>query len=321
MTTTASKIALLACVSVLAASAQAQSSVTLSGSLDIGVFKGYQGGTQVGGISRSMFAFSGVEDLGGGLSATFKLASRFKLQDGQIEDPKSYFGAESTVGLKGSFGHVRLGRAMTALWQNDWHFDPWYNYDGIASPAWYLWHGNSAADPNYSSDGVSFSRLNNGIYYEAPTIGGFTGYVSAGLQKQVDDKHRSLSVALRYAYDQLSLLAAMERTPEDKRVTFVAAKYAMGPWQVMAAYDHEKLPQGDKNRSYTLSGQYTVGSMSYKLGYGRQQDYKANFFGASAVHAFSKRTNVYLSVGNQGKNLWGRDSSKTAYGVGLAHSF
>lgn len=318
---TTSFLAVVGTLACAAGTAQAQSNVTLSGTLDVGVYRGYDDATHLGGISRSNIALSGSEDLGRGLAAIFKLSSRFKLNNGQFEDPKTMWSGESTVGLKGAFGTVRFGRALTAVWQNDWSFDPWYNYDSIASPAWWLWHGNSPADPNVSSTGASFSRLNNGIFYTSPTVGGLSVDVSGGVERQTADKNHSLSMALKYGNGPVSLMAATEHTPDNNRFNFFAGKYSFGSLAVMGAYDHEVLPTGARNRSYTLGGQYVVGAMTFNLGYGRQLDYRANFFGGSAIYALSKRTNLYVSLGNQGRNFWGAADSKTAVGVGMNHSF
>lgn len=313
---TAAMTAALAC-----GASFAQSNVTLSGTLDVGVYLGYDETTKVGGISRSNFAFSGTEDLGGGNAVTFKLSARFNMDTGTQEDSKTIWTGESTVGVKGPYGHVRLGRALTAMWQNDWAFDPWYNYDSIASPAWWLWHGNSAADANVSATDASFARLNNGVFYESPKMDGFSVHASLGMEKNVADKNRNVSLAVTYGNGPLNVMASHEKTTEALKVNFVAASYAVGPVTLMGAYDSEKLASGDKNRSVTTSLSYTTGAITLNAGYGRQLDYDANFVGLGVIYALSKRTKAYASVGNQGKGLWGRTSSQYAYGAGINHSF
>ena len=315
------RLATLAALATLSLPLHAQSSVTLSGTLDVGIFHGDDDATRVGGISRSHFALTGTEDLGGGLAATLNLTSRFHIDTGTLDDSKALFGGESTVGLKGAFGHVRFGRALTSLRQEDWHFDPWYNYDTIASPAWWLWHASAAADPNFSATGVSFARLNNGVFYDSPSFGGVTTHLSYGVERLDGDKTHSVSGALLYNNGPIALMASMERTPVDNRVVFLAGKYATGPLELMAAYDRETLANGILNRSYTVAAKYAMGVWTLSIGYGRQQDYQANFFGVGAMYAFSKRTNVYLSAGNKGKNLWGRTNNRTAFGMGINHTF
>src|SRR5690606_40670955 len=62
-------------------------------------------------------SFSGSEDLGGGLAATFRLSHRFDVETGGVESGgKPFWHDEATVGLKGDFGRIRLGRALSAIW-------------------------------------------------------------------------------------------------------------------------------------------------------------------------------------------------------------
>src|SRR5690606_10817507 len=122
--------------------ALAQSSVHVNGLLDAGFFRSFDKTNQIGTIQRSYLAFSGTEDLGGGLKATFRLSTGFTVEHGSSADaainPPWY--VESAVGLLGRWRHVRLGRALSAMWAHEWEFDPWSNSNRIASPSWYLFH-------------------------------------------------------------------------------------------------------------------------------------------------------------------------------------
>lgn len=305
----------------------AEDSYKFSGTLDLGVYKDFDGKQKTGSISRSNVAFDGLKDFGNGMAGTVKLNTRFFLRNPNTrenlvnEDPKYLFAGEATVGLKGDFGHVRVGRALTALWQNDWAYDAWYNYDSIASPAWWLWHGNSAADPNASAKNASFARLNNGVFYASPKLGGFSVDASLGLKKQSADKNNSVSVALKYAQGDFGGMLAHEKTPVGNSVTFVGAKYKLGALSLMGAYDHEKLAAGGKNRSATVSAQWVDGKLSYMAGYGRQLDYHANFYSLGAAYAFKPSTSFYVSYGSQAKGFWGRTDKADAIGVGVNYSF
>ena len=77
------RFAVVAATTLLALpAAQAQSNVSISGTIDIGVFKDADKKWNVGPISRSNLKFSGSEDLGGGLAATFALSHRFNADTG-----------------------------------------------------------------------------------------------------------------------------------------------------------------------------------------------------------------------------------------------
>ena len=302
-------------------------SYKVSGTLDIGVYRDYDGTTKTGSMSRSNVAFDGLKDLGNGLAGTVKLNARFFWRNPNTreflvnEDSKYLFAGEATAGLKGDFGHVRVGRALTALWQNDWAYDAWYNFDQIASPAWYLWHGNGPADPNASAKSASFSRLNNGLFYASPKLGNFSVDASAGLKEQTGDKNTSLSLALKYADGNFNGMFAKEKNPAGNVVNFLAANYKLGALTLMGAYDHEKLVDGTRNRSTTVSAILVDGKLSYMAGLGRQLDYKANFYGLGVSYAYRPDTKIYASYGNKGNGLWGSTQNDNAFGLGVNYSF
>jgi hypothetical protein len=80
---------------------------------------------------------SGKEDLGGGLSATFRLSTRYEPDTGATYGPgRPFWFDESTVGLKGNFGSLQMGRRVDAIYISSYQFDPWINCDRLVSPAW-----------------------------------------------------------------------------------------------------------------------------------------------------------------------------------------
>ncbi len=162
----------------------AQSTVNISGLIDAGVYRGFDKVNHVGTIQRSNLAFSGSEDLGGGLAATFKLSTRFEMGAGQLQGAgsKPFWQGESTVGLKGGWSSVRLGRALDAVWANDWAYDPWGNFDRIALPAWQYWHYNYASNRTSNNGSPEYGRLANGVFYESPSVGGFTAHLSGSFE-------------------------------------------------------------------------------------------------------------------------------------------
>ncbi len=318
--------ALMAGLLVTAAPVGAQESqVRISGFLDAGVFRGFDGVNQLGTIQRSNLAFSGAEDLGGGLKATFRLSTRFDMGDGLSEDAgrKPFWHDESTVGLEGGFGKVRMGRALSALWAQDWQFDPWANNNRVASPAWYYWHPLTPTDRVSNNGSAEYGRVNNGIFYDSPTMGGFTLHLSGSTERTDAPGRdgRGYSASLNYAQDALSGMLAYERNGSGDRAAFVAGKYHFGKLAVMAAYDDSRMAEhGDKSRAATLGATYQINAVTLKAGYGRQRynDDTNQFVALGADYAFSKRTTLYASLGHQ-RYEW--QGSKTAFGVGMSHAF
>jgi predicted porin len=322
------QVALGMALALTGAAHAAQDSYKVSGTLDLGYYSDYDDKTKLGSISRSNVAFDGLKDLGNGMAGTVKLNARVFLRNPNTkenlvnEDPKYMFAGEATGGLKADFGHVRVGRALTAMRQNDWAYDAWYYYDQIASPAWQLWHYNSAADPNASAKNASFARLNNGVFYASPKFGGgFSVDASVGLQKETADKNNSTSVALKYEQGDFNGMLASERAPDGAKVSFVGAKYKLGIVSLMGAYNQVALTTGKTDRTSTLSAQLVDGKLTYSAGFGRQLRDEANFYSLGASYAYMANTRLYVSYGRKEKGFWGSTASKDSIGVGVNYSF
>ena len=115
------KKTLLALAAIAASSAAfAQSSVTLYGVVDASVesVKGNNTVTRVSSdnLASSRIAFKGVEDLGGGLKATFLLDAAVAVDTGAAGS--TLFGRSAYVGLTGGFGTLRAGRPVNTLYGN-----------------------------------------------------------------------------------------------------------------------------------------------------------------------------------------------------------
>jgi len=314
-----------AIAAVAAMPARAQSGVTVGGLLDLGVFRGFDGVTQVGTVQRSNLAFSGYEDLGGGVQAIFRLSTRMELDTGAGEGAgaKPFWHDESTVGLRGPWGTVRVGRAMTAMWANDWKFDPWANFNRIASPAWYLWHPLTPSDPYADNGSDEYGRIDSGIFYDSPTVAGFTVRLSGSPEHRRDPGASGLpySAVLEYGQDKVAAMAAFERNSRGDKDTFVAGKYTVGAAAVMAAWDDSRTFDGSgRARAVTVDATYRIGAATLKAGWGRQRlNADLNrFTSLGADYALSRRTTLYVSVGRKADN---RADARTSFGTGLAHAF
>ena len=137
----------LIALAVLAASgaAMAQSSVTLYGVADAAVtyVNGLDNwtGLNSGANKTSRLGFRGVEDLGGGLKANFVLEGGFNLdagdgKSGGATDSGFQFKRQSTVGLAGNFGEVRLGRELTAAYNATARYDVFGSVGIARSQLW-----------------------------------------------------------------------------------------------------------------------------------------------------------------------------------------
>lgn len=171
----------------LAASAHAQSSLTIFGGMDIGFSRGTgsvssKSALTSGNNYTSRIGFRGNEDLGSGNYAGFYLEAQLNGDTGtgvasNTNNQASgaalaginggqgvVFHRGSYVNLGGGWGEVRLGRDYTAHYRNRTDFDPFTNV-GVG---WSQAQAGSIA-------GLTAVRASNEISYLTPAMGGFFG--------------------------------------------------------------------------------------------------------------------------------------------------
>jgi predicted porin len=325
---------------VLAAPSRS-SGVSLYGLVDAGIHDSNRGPAQLGTIQRSYIGVRGEEDLGGGLAATFHLQHRFDVDTGLTEasGARPFFYGESTVGLRGGFGALRFGRALTPMWAHDWAFDPWANFDRIASPAWQIFHPSYRTEPHHNGPIGDYSRLNNGIFYDSPTFGGLAVHAAVGVEKDTTpdanglrDSKRALGASLNYERGPFAAMLAGERNSADDRTWFAGASWRLGATTVMGSYSQTSLSDeslaflGDtsaRRRAVTLGLTHVSGANTWKLGWGRDfEGYgtagATHHVGFGVGHALSKRTTVYADLGLADPANAPR---ATRWGVGISHAF
>jgi predicted porin len=297
------------------AAAHAQSNVTVSGHLSLGIMKKTGGPTQLGTIERSNLAFSGTEDLGGGLAATFRLSHRFDMDTGTVEASdtiRPFWKGESTVGLKGAFGAIRFGRALTPLWAQTWNPDPWYGFNRIASQQWWLLAPDYLSDPLAGQGpggglGGDYSRAGNSVFYDSPPIGGFHTHVSFAVEKRPgSDLSRNGGAILKYTQGPVDAFVGFEQNSQKDKVYYVGAAYQIDKLGLGAWYSHVKLnPSGavygpawtnwvaasnptTKRTAAALNASYSLGSGTVRAGWGKDFQGSTSFFnyvGASFTNA------------------------------------
>jgi predicted porin len=167
------KILATAAFATIAACAHAQTSVTLYGALDtsIAYFSNEHGAhgsgntvqLSAGNLSPNLWGLKGSEDLGGGLSAIFKLESGFNIDNGNLGQGQRIFGRTAMVGLNSkNMGSVTLGRQYDPLIDL---LQPLTNDDTF---------GSTFATPGDIDNYDNSFRTNNSIKYTSPSFAGFT---------------------------------------------------------------------------------------------------------------------------------------------------
>jgi predicted porin len=187
--------------------AYAQSSVTLYGIIDDGLtYSNNQGGHSAfqmsGSISQgNRWGIQGIEDLGGGNSAIFKLENGFNVNNGAFSQGGREFGRPAYIGLSSKqYGTVTFGRQDEEIG----------DYVGALSANAQLPGGILFPHPgDLDNNGIDF-RLNNAVKYVSPVIGGFTavGTYSFGGTPGAFALQSAKSFALQYQQGSLTLASA-----------------------------------------------------------------------------------------------------------------
>lgn len=172
------KIIALAVAGLMSGAAFAQSNVTISGSIFMGLDSNTSNVTAANGtVSRvtdhsSNLNFSGSEDLGGGMKAVFQIDSRPNFdQTGGL-----WAGGNTHVGLTGNWGAVRMGK-------QDLHYNELAGGLGamrVRSLQSLIGHGIMS-----EVNGVGIAarnRSNNVVWYTSPTMSGFTAQLAVSTQ-------------------------------------------------------------------------------------------------------------------------------------------
>ena len=352
------KKTVLALAAIAASSAAfAQSSVTLSGVVDASVesVKGDHSVTRVSSdnLASSRIVFKGVEDLGGGLKATFLLDSSLKTDTGAA-DSSRFFGRSAYVGLTGGFGEVRLGRQDSLI--------------GGQTAAAIGTQGYDEAVIAQTLGGVAYRRIDNAVTYFAPAfVPGLTlaaqystavGVNATNAENAYgNNTDRAYGFLANYANGPisggLSYIQVNTDAAGDIENTgwFVYGAYDFGAAKLTAYFNQDDQDGAkDDRRTFGLRVAVPVAqAVTVSAGYARVEganassttfnakgtkDDTASILTLKAQYDLSKRTALYalysqvyndnntaLKVGGSNGVTTGLDKSSRGLAVGVRHSF
>jgi predicted porin len=328
----------------ISATAQAQSSVTLYGVVDLGLnyqtitpgsnFPGASGrgqfGLASGQQSGSRWGIRGIEDLGNGTSVNFVYESAVNVANGESNG----FTRQSTLGLANkTYGSVDLGRRTTPTTSAFAGIDPFGQSFGTASLD--------------TSMGTSFMRLSNMVMYTSPSFSGVTGSVGYSFDIGTDqvygtgaaesfgtsNKNRAVSAALRYAngpataafgYDQVMPANVPGQASANVKAWILGGTYDFKVVKLHAAYGQtiDGIIEGsDTLSNANLSGgdTNTQGGVLFVPGA------RTNSWMVGASAPVGAATSVFGSVqqqlpGGAFKDL-ASTAAQTAASVGATYSF
>ena len=303
--------------------AHAQSSVTLYGIADAGIFKdkGQSADMRSGGLNSSRLGFKGTEDLGGGLAAVFGLEAGLTIDNGTAGGVS--FNRQSYVGFAGGFGEVTFGKM-------------WTSYDDIEAGAHSLFGGLDFA-PEYAvmlSGRDYIGNPNNGFKYTTPSFGAFSGAVSYSLDESAATKANVTAFHLKYADGPIyaGLAYQDEGDTADIKYTRINGSYDFGAAQLLLTYGRVKESAGAANEysigvnvplSPALAVSAAYATHKPNAGYSTNPDGERKGFGIGATYMLSKRTTAYAAYTTADtENAAGATTAETRlFGVGIRHSF
>jgi predicted porin len=321
----------VAALATLAVSAQAQSSVTLYGNLDVAVSYTKNDGFVDGSVTRvdssilteSFFGLKGQEDLGGGLKAVFKLESFVNVDTGAAGEG-NFWGKNAYVGLAGDFGTVKLGNQESLFKTAQAAYNPF---------------GTSMLSPVQTLTGLfSVSALdltgswNNSIGYESNNLGGLTFGVQHSARENSTGAYNggATAASVNYSAGALGLSAVYgdvrsttnATVAERNRTWLLGASYDFGVVKGFAQYGQDKLESiDDKIKVWQIGAIVPVtaaGGVHASYGQAKLDDTKAKQFSLAYHHSLSKRTSAYAGLAVIDAD---KDENQTTVAVGVRHAF
>jgi predicted porin len=343
-------IAAFSLLAAAAASASAQSTVTLFGVVDVAGRYVKNGDNSLrslssNGLNTSRLGVRGVEDLGDGLKASFWLETGLNPDTGTTSDTTRFWNRRSTVSLEGSFGEIRLGRDFTPTYTGYADYDA-FGTNGVASADKFATSFGTVVDTNTRSD-------NEVSYFTPGKLGGFRAQLSYAPGENVAGK-KYIGGRAGYGAGPLDVSVSYGQTTvvpnargDDKyKFGSVAGSYDFGVVKLLGYYSQAKYADL-KLGVINVGAQVPVGLGTIRVSYIHANASGRNAAGASTdgndsnqlalgyVHDLSKRTALYGTVARVNNKAGaafavagtpalpspnnGRDS--TGFEVGMRHRF
>jgi len=335
----------LVAVAALAAVTGAMAEVTISGFVDkaVNITTYNNGGTSstakgvgANAIGQDQITFSSTEDLGDGMSAYVNISVAPTVTTAALA------GDIGQIGLKGSFGNIRIGSDYSTLWYTNNMADASGWGSGAGQVHNVITQGNPTTNvviytlPSFVSGlNVTLASRLNGLgtgvgnafaYLANYSAGGFSVQYAAG------------TVAVPGAYYISSGLGGQtavsggtyESATGDLTGNSTAVTYDFGMAKLHAGYATARNT-GDTDQSsnsYTYGVSAPIGGFSVGLAFS-QATYNSNAntsglkesgYRVLAKYPLSKRTSLYLQNGKADQST-GTTRSTATTGFGVTHSF
>ncbi|MDE1179203.1 porin [Paraburkholderia sp.] len=322
-------IAATCVLSLASATAAAQSTVTLFGSIDNGLtyvnnYGGHSLMKMQDGINKSnSLGFLGSEDLGGGMRAFFKLENGFSANTGALGQGGLMFGKQAYVGLGDkAIGEVTMGRQ--------------YDYTVLLERYLPCLNCGLFGVQNADLDRVSGERLNNAVQFTSATVAGFKAGAMYAFGQNAGTSStnlgRAISANLQYAYGGFSagvVLTDIDKAPvfagltgaatvlgrtvtptttlivDNQRILGAGATYVFGAWSAAALYTNTHLKLAGRaatDQVLHVGGDWHVRPdfvLAGKVSFDRFESSRWYTLTAGVDYLLSRRTDIYIDIDAQ----------------------
>jgi predicted porin len=316
----------LIAIAVLAATSSAafaQSNVTIYGILDAGIVSERGGAAgnvskvTSGAASASRIGFKGTEDLGGGLSAIFKLETGAKIDDGTLDATNTIFNREAYVGLSSkTAGSLTLGRQYT----------PYYETLRDVGDPFAMGYAGTAK--NLFPVASYMTRNSNAVVYKTPNLNGFTGAVSYSLGETQGDAtaQRQIGASLGYNNGPLNVAVAYNSKNNDTATVkttgmghngLIAANYDFKVVKVFGAYSKDK---GTGSAPINGAASATATTNAFGYTFAQTADSADALLGLTAPVGDTAGTVMASYIRKNDKEVANRDADQWAIGYSYALS-
>ena len=309
----------LIALAVLAASgvAMAQSSVTMYGVADLGLVKSSGISAQMSGNGimnngSSRLGVRGVEDLGGGLKASFNFEQGINGESGATDAVT--FQRAANIALSGGFGRFQMGRTLTPSFFGvaNWELTGTANYSVVGNQFGFGGHG---------------ARDNSVFQYTTPNMGGFNatlGYI----MKPDNANNAKYDLNAIYRNGPMVVALTYNKTNGASGNTTLGGAYDFGMVKLAGSVQNTHVGgvSGVKQNGFTIGATVPVGAFALTLDIARNTSAKDTDFLLEGKYALSKRTFAYAAYykdGDKNGALPGgfNTGAKNHLGLGVRHNF
>jgi len=264
--------------------------------------------------ATSALGFKGKEDLGGGMTAFFKVETDVNMDD-STNASSSLNLRNAYVGLKGGMGSLKLGTVTTNYKSTGAKVDPLWRTPvegrGLINTQSAMYHGGKADDRgrltnaiklasskmggmqvvfNYGANGSDTNAMGIGVHYKAKNVTAFVDY---------------------FDRDNLAGDSAMK----------VGGSYKMDAMTFSGQFESTDNDADTANDFIHLNGTFGVSDAgAVSVTFGQESDVSTGV-AVAYVHTMSKRTSAYVGYGDVSEDSTGSITENNAAAVGIRHKF